>query len=85
MNEQTDTHSFLIAFDPIAQEIVECHEFSADEEAEAALLDAERKHRGTDIQVVSFQAASIDDLKRTHPHYFEQGKTDATPFPLVGV
>ena len=83
-DEQTDPDYFLIAFDPKAQELVECREFALDDAAEAALIDAEENYRGTDIQVVSFQAASIDDLKRTHPHYFEQGHADAAPFPLVG-
>lgn len=79
----TDSQYFLIAFDPKAQALVESREFAVDQEAEAALIDAEQKYRGTGIQVVSFRAASIDDLKRTHPHYFEEGRADEAPFPLV--
>lgn len=81
--EQTDSHYFLIAFDPKAQALVECREFAVDEEAEAALVGAEETYRGSGIQVVSFQASSIEDLKRTHPHYFEAANADDAPFPLI--
>ena len=77
-----DLKYFLLVYELSAGDLLAVTEFDSQAEAEAAYVAAEREHPASDIQVLLFAADSIDTVKQTHPHYFEQA-SETGPFPLV--
>lgn len=69
---------FLVVFDPRAEVLVRVQEYSDAVEAATARRSAEEQYQGTALQVVMFAAHSIDNVKRTHPHYFRGRSTGDT-------
>ena len=62
---------FLLTYDRRRRRLLSRLEFEPGEyeRANQAMLQAELDH--PDLEVVLLEAASIDDLKRTHRRYFE--------------
>lgn len=86
MHEADDgTRHFLVIFDPVAGRLVATEEFEDDQTAEDAYLRAERAHRDDEIQVVLFAGESLEAVRGTHPHYFEDRSDEPStaPFPAI--
>lgn len=80
----SDIRYFLLGYDPAAGDLMFCQEFAEQDEAVAAYADAEKHHRGDLVRVLLFSADSLDAVKRTHPHYFEEAQDGNTaPFPAA--
>jgi hypothetical protein len=65
---------FLLIYDHKEQRLREAREFSASEckQATAAYEEAEYEHQGdANIEIVLIGADSIEVIKRTHGHYFD--------------
>jgi len=66
-------HHFLLVYDLARQELVRQLEFHDGDEAAAAYRELENEHQGrADLEIVLVGADSIDTIKRTHAHYFDQ-------------
>jgi hypothetical protein len=71
---------FLLVYDLRAQRLIEQHEFGDGNEAAIAYADLERQYKGRDdLEIVLVGADSIETIKRTHAHYFDDAGT-ASPF-----
>lgn len=76
----SDLRYFLVVYDPRGEDLVDLKEFRDQEEAGAAYFAAEKAHDGDGIQVLLFDADSIESIKRTHPHYFSDSNGDTLEF-----
>jgi hypothetical protein len=71
---------FLLVYDLRAQHLIEQHEFEDGKEAAAVYAELERQYKGRgDLEIVLVGADSIETIKRTHAHYFDDAGT-VSPF-----
>ncbi len=71
---------FLLVYDLNQQRLLEQASYDDADVAAAAYAETEAKYRGReDLEVVLVGADSIETIKRTHSHYFRQGRT-ASPY-----
>lgn len=65
---------FVLVYDRTKQQLIKLREFSEEDRvsAEGFRLEAQRKslHDGLDQEIILFQAASEEALRRTHGSYF---------------
>lgn len=77
-------YHFLLVYDLNIGQLVEQLEFTDAEEAAASYAEMEEKHRGNgDLEIVLVGADSIDTIKVTHGHYFDE-EFDADGSLLIG-
>jgi hypothetical protein len=66
---------YLLVYDTATQRLADGpDEYLDGDDAQAAFVAAEERLRGEDeLQVVMFVARSLDNVRSTHPHYFDEG------------
>jgi hypothetical protein len=71
-------HHFLLLYDVKRQTLIDAHDLGTDGEAAAdAYADAEREHRDEQgIEIVLIGADSLDTIRQTHSHYFDDAEDD---------
>jgi len=62
---------FLLTYDRRRRALVDTQEFEPGQYGEATRLFFDLERDQPDMEVVLLEAASLDDLKRTHRRYFE--------------
>jgi hypothetical protein len=72
--ERDGLRYYLIVYDTGAQRLRhDPDEFVDAERAQSAFVEAEERLRGEgELQVVMFVARSLDSVRSTHPHYFDE-------------
>jgi hypothetical protein len=72
-DERDGLRYYLIVYDTGAQRLSgDPDEFDDAEAAQTAFVEAEERLRGEgELQVVMFVARSLDNVRSTHPHYFD--------------
>jgi len=77
-------YHFLLVYDLNAGQLVEQFEFTDAEEAAESYARMEEKHRGdSDLEIVLVGADSIDTIRVTHGHYFDE-EVDTDGSLLIG-
>jgi hypothetical protein len=73
-DDQYGLRYYLIVYDTGAQRLrQDPDEFVDAETAQSAFVEAEERLRDEgDLQVVMFVARSLDNVRSTHPHYFDE-------------
>lgn len=76
---------FLLTYSLTKGHLVDVKEFRNGAAASRAYVDAERKNVGNDnVEIVLVGADSLEALKTTHGHYFDEGAESTSPY-LTGV
>jgi hypothetical protein len=72
-DERNGLRYYLLVYDAAAQRLADGpDEYVDGDDAQTAFVAAEERLRGQDwLQVVMFVARSLDNVRSTHPHYFE--------------
>jgi vacuolar-type H+-ATPase subunit F/Vma7 len=77
-------HHFLLVYDLVGQQLMRQLEFQDGDDAAAAYRELEREYQGrSDLEIVLVGADSIETIRRTHAHYFDQ-VASSSPY-LAGV
>lgn len=69
---------FLLIFDTTAQTVISQLEFAEADTAQAtaAYEAAEEAHRNDPVEIVLLGADSLETIRRTHGHYFNESDID---------
>ncbi len=84
-NSDLPVHHYLLVYDLGLRRLVACEDFTDSDEAAQAYARKEQENRGNrGLEIVLVGADSLETIKVTHGHYFDEVDSDAAALSIGG-